>query len=474
MLQLKLGAECIKVALVGGYLFQDNPRSRVLRDLVGADRALRLDQSFRQGLQQFLPSYLTQYYRTPDIDLTPTQEDTPVLTDAMNSTTGPTTGPESDEAYVPATPYAMHPSGAYVTPTDMSEVLQGAEQKAPEEAPETAFSEPPNDIVKEARLYAKWAKSEPSLTAKDKNPKGGLSASGRKKLQRAGQNILPGVKGKADTPTKKRRKGSFLARHYCGPDKPLKEDDGDKTRHSLQATAWGESAPTSQGAVRKLCEKGRNHLEAYRNNKEKRANVGQYGFDDFTEDVFSGAAGLGGGGLAANTSLKYLTGHSATDLLNSSYRNSLLRKLDMLPAEALPSDVVRKAFHKGLLRNVGKWAPALAAGGATVAGILGGTLTAGEMRQAVQAQQERSERFREKSAARRPVIDLGGLIGEENKRAFELRQETEAFVPQHPATLYGVDPGKQRLDAEVRRDQDHAAEPPRQGTNNDFIDMTIG
>lgn len=117
---------------------------------------------------------------------------------------------------------------------------------------------------------SKQGKEEPSLTKEDKNPKGGLSAKGRKKLRAAGQNIRPGVKGKADTTGKKKRKGSFLARHYCGPAKPLKKD-GKKTRHALQATAWGESAPTSQGAARELCNKGRNHLEAAKNKKEKKA-----------------------------------------------------------------------------------------------------------------------------------------------------------------------------------------------------------
>lgn len=116
-------------------------------------------------------------------------------------------------------------------------------------------------------FLTKLSEDNPSMTKEDKNPKGGLSAKGRKKLRRAGQDIKPGVKGKADTDTKKKRKGSFLARHYCGPNKPVKKD-GEPTRHALQANAWGESVPSSQGAVDSLCAKGRRLLDKI--NKDKK------------------------------------------------------------------------------------------------------------------------------------------------------------------------------------------------------------
>ena len=101
-----------------------------------------------------------------------------------------------------------------------------------------------------------------------KNPKGGLTAAGRKYFKRKeGSNLKPGVKGKADTPTKKRRKGSFLARHYGGPAKPLKDKKGRPTRHALQARAWGEAAPSSQSAAKALGAKGRRLLDAYQRSK---------------------------------------------------------------------------------------------------------------------------------------------------------------------------------------------------------------
>lgn len=109
---------------------------------------------------------------------------------------------------------------------------------------------------------------------KTKDPKGGLTAAGRAYFNRKeGSNLKPGVRGKADTPTKKRRKGSFLTRHYGGPSKPLKDDKGRPTRHALQARAWGEPAPTTQSAARRLAQKGRNLLERYQASKKVKKSV---------------------------------------------------------------------------------------------------------------------------------------------------------------------------------------------------------
>ncbi|MTV59021.1 hypothetical protein GM547_13305, partial [Streptococcus pneumoniae] len=53
------------------------------------------------------------------------------------------------------------------------------------------------------------------MTKKDKDPKGGLTAAGRSKYNKAtGSNLKPGVRGAADTPEKMRRKGSFLTRFF--------------------------------------------------------------------------------------------------------------------------------------------------------------------------------------------------------------------------------------------------------------------
>ena len=56
-----------------------------------------------------------------------------------------------------------------------------------------------------------------------KDPKGGLTAAGRRYFKRKeGANLKPGVKGAADTPEKMRRKGSFLTRFYTNPSGPLR------------------------------------------------------------------------------------------------------------------------------------------------------------------------------------------------------------------------------------------------------------
>lgn len=103
-----------------------------------------------------------------------------------------------------------------------------------------------------------------------KDPEGGLTAAGRayfKKTQ--GANLKPGVKGPADTPEKMRRKGSFLRRHYANLRGPLVDDDGKPTRLALQARAWGEPAPKTAAAAKKLADKGTRLLERYRKTKLK-------------------------------------------------------------------------------------------------------------------------------------------------------------------------------------------------------------
>lgn len=101
-----------------------------------------------------------------------------------------------------------------------------------------------------------------------KDPAGGLTAAGRAHYARTeGADLKPGVKGPADTPSKMRRKGSFLRRHYAGPAKPLVKPSGEPTRHALQARAWGEPVPTTQSAVRRLAAKGSSLLERYARTK---------------------------------------------------------------------------------------------------------------------------------------------------------------------------------------------------------------
>ena len=107
---------------------------------------------------------------------------------------------------------------------------------------------------------------------KFKNPKGGLTPAGREHyLKTEGAHLKAGVHGKADTPEKMKRKGSFLRRHFATLRGPLKDENGKPTRLALQAHAWGEPVPKTPAAARKLAEKGTRLLERYKKSKEKSA-----------------------------------------------------------------------------------------------------------------------------------------------------------------------------------------------------------
>lgn len=111
-----------------------------------------------------------------------------------------------------------------------------------------------------------------SKSAARKNPNGGLTAAGRECFRRKeGAHLKPGVKGPADTPEKMRRKGSFLTRHYGHSKGALTDKDGKPTRRALAARAWGEAAPKTMTAARKLAAKGRRLLARYKNVKEKKS-----------------------------------------------------------------------------------------------------------------------------------------------------------------------------------------------------------
>ncbi len=107
-------------------------------------------------------------------------------------------------------------------------------------------------------MATKKAKSMPK---EGKDPKGGLTAEGRKFYnEQTGGHLKPGVKGAADTPEKKKRKGSFLTRHFTTPPGPVVKD-GKPTRQALQAAAWGEPVPKTVADEKKLAAKGRKLLE---------------------------------------------------------------------------------------------------------------------------------------------------------------------------------------------------------------------
>ncbi len=113
------------------------------------------------------------------------------------------------------------------------------------------------------------ATSKKKTSAKRKDPKGGLTAAGRKWFaEKDGSHLKPGVTGPADTPEKMKRKGSFLRRHYAHPRGPV-EKDGKPTRLALAAHAWGEPVPKTAAAVRKLAAKGATLLKKYQASKAK-------------------------------------------------------------------------------------------------------------------------------------------------------------------------------------------------------------
>lgn len=103
-----------------------------------------------------------------------------------------------------------------------------------------------------------------SMPKAGKDPKGGLTAAGRKFFaETEGSHLRPGVKGPADTPEKMVRKGSFLRRHYANPRGPVVDEKGEPTRQALQAAAWGEPVPHNEADEKRLAEKGAKLLEQY-------------------------------------------------------------------------------------------------------------------------------------------------------------------------------------------------------------------
>ena len=112
------------------------------------------------------------------------------------------------------------------------------------------------------KAVAKKAASKKSvaLTKDGKDPKGGLTAAGRKAYNDAtGGHLQAGVKGEPKNAEEKKRKGSFLTRHFTTPPGPVVKD-GEPTRQALQAAAWGEPVPKTEAEEKKLAAKGRKLL----------------------------------------------------------------------------------------------------------------------------------------------------------------------------------------------------------------------
>ena len=124
---------------------------------------------------------------------------------------------------------------------------------------------------KNGKLVPNCIPAETKSAGGYRNPKGGLTAAGRKYFKRTqGANLKPGVKGPADTPEKMRRKGSFLTRFFTNPSGPMKDEKGRPTRLALSAAAWGEPVPKDMESAAKLAEKGRGLLKRYESSKKKK------------------------------------------------------------------------------------------------------------------------------------------------------------------------------------------------------------
>jgi hypothetical protein len=113
-----------------------------------------------------------------------------------------------------------------------------------------------------------------TATRREKDPRGGLTAAGRKKISETeGAHLRPGVtKRIADmTPAEMRRKGSWAVRFYGRkPLPPLVDQQGRPTRFALSAHAWGEPVPRTATAARKIATKGKRLLARYQKIQEGR------------------------------------------------------------------------------------------------------------------------------------------------------------------------------------------------------------
>ncbi|QOZ70443.1 DUF6321 domain-containing protein [Bradyrhizobium arachidis] len=118
-----------------------------------------------------------------------------------------------------------------------------------------------------AKKTAKSSRKRKS-PAREKDPRGGLTAAGRKAFARKqGAHLRPGVTKKESemTPQEMRRKGSWAVRFYSRAKlPPLVDAQGQPTRHALSAHAWGEPVPRTVAAARRIAAKGERLLARYR------------------------------------------------------------------------------------------------------------------------------------------------------------------------------------------------------------------
>jgi hypothetical protein len=124
-----------------------------------------------------------------------------------------------------------------------------------------------------AKKTAKKSTRKRPAKALEKDPKGGLTAAGRKGFARKdGSHLKPGITKKFSemTPQEMRRKGSWALRFY-GRKRlpPLVDGQGRPTRHALSAHAWGEPVPRTVAAARRIAAKGARLLQRYQRIKQK-------------------------------------------------------------------------------------------------------------------------------------------------------------------------------------------------------------
>jgi hypothetical protein len=151
--------------------------------------------------------------------------------------------------------------------------MRMASKKTSKKAPKSKASKKKSAKKTRKRTAKKTAKSsrKRSASAREKDPRGGLTAAGRKAFARKqGAHLRPGVtKSESEmTPQEMRRKGSWAVRFY-GRAKlpPLVDAKGQPTRHALSAHAWGEPVPKTVAAARRIAAKGERLLARYRRAK---------------------------------------------------------------------------------------------------------------------------------------------------------------------------------------------------------------
>jgi hypothetical protein len=115
------------------------------------------------------------------------------------------------------------------------------------------------------KSVAQSPRKRPASHAVTKDPRGGLTAAGRKAFkERDGSHLRPGVTKRVSEMSREdmKRKGSWAVRFF-GREQlpPLQNDKGEPTRFALTAAAWGEPVPKTIAAARKIAAKGQRLLE---------------------------------------------------------------------------------------------------------------------------------------------------------------------------------------------------------------------